>query len=240
MSCAACQARVEKAASAVNGVETCSVNLLTGLMQAAGSFDTGAVIKAVEQAGYGAEINQSRILTEDNLSGGDSSRLLKRLISSAILLIILMYVSMGHMMWGLPLPAPLAGNYCILGIIQALLSLIIIIINRRFFINGAKGVLHLSPNMDTLVALGSGISYIYSLVLLINYICTSPHAFKTMDHFMDCPSLYFESAAMIVTLITVGKLLESVSKGRTTDAVKGLIKLSPMNTTLLRDGAELS
>ncbi len=218
MSCAACSARVEKAVSGVDGVTSCAVSLLTNSMGVEGTAKPENIIKAVENAGYGASLK-----TEEALEDTETPRLRKRLILSLAFLLPLMYFSMGHMLWNLPLPTE---NHLIIGIIQLVLAAIVIIINRRFFISGFKGVIHKAPNMDTLVALGAGTSFIYSVaVLFING---------------DLHSLYFESAAMILTLITVGKMLEAYSKGRTTNALKGLMSLVPETAVILRDGKELT
>ena len=218
MSCAACSARVEKAVSGVDGVTSCAVSLLTNSMGVEGTAKPEDIIKAVENAGYGASLK-----TEEALEDTETPRLRKRLILSLAFLLPLMYFSMGHMLWNLPLPTE---NHLIIGIIQLVLAAIVIIINRRFFISGFKGVIHKAPNMDTLVALGAGTSFVYSVaVLFING---------------DLHSLYFESAAMILTLITVGKMLEAYSKGRTTNALKGLMSLVPETAVILRDGKELT
>jgi Cu2+-exporting ATPase len=216
MSCAACQARVEKAVSGLEGVESCSVNLLTNSMGVEGSATESAIIKAVEEAGYGAFI-MDEVLTEDALEDKETPVLKKRLISSIGFLLVLMYFSMGHMMLGLPLPGFLEGNMMAVGIIQMILAIIVMVINKKFFISGFKGLLHGGPNMDTLVALGSSASFIYSI-------------FSLALHRDD---LYFESAAMILTLITVGKMLEAKSKGRTTDAIKSLMKLAPKTAVIV-------
>ena len=240
MSCAACQAHVEKAVGGVDGVESCSVSLLTNSMTVTGGTDPEAVIKAVKDAGYGASVAgdaassaKSSEMLEDSLENKEKPVLISRLISSGILLLILMYVSMGHMMLGLPLPGFLGGNPVAVGITEMLLSGIIMVINQKFFISGFKSLIKLAPNMDTLVAMGSGVSFAYSFVTLIRMASAAdPHAL------MD--DLYFESAAMIVTLITIGKLLESISKGRTTDAIRALIRLSPKTAVVVRDGTTVT
>jgi len=227
MSCAACSARVEKAVYSVNGVTMCNVNLLTSSMNVDGSASVESIISAVEKAGYGASVkenNQIKQSSEDAQTG----KLSKRLISSLILLIVLMYFSMGHTMLHFPLPS-FFENTVILSTVQLLLTVIIMLINRSFFINGFKGLIHRSPNMDTLVALGSSAAFIYSTVELVKISAAS-----------EMPDLYFESAAMILTLITVGKTLEARSKGKTTDALKGLIDLAPKNASVIRDGKEIS
>lgn len=221
MGCAACQARVQKVVSEVKGVSECSVNLLTNSMLVEGKADSKDIVEAVRNAGYDASLapEDSIKIYED-----DREKIKKRLIYSAILLLILMYFTMGHGMLGLPLPKILDNNYMGNGLVQMILSLVIMIINKDFFINGIKGLFRLAPNMDTLVAMGSGVSFIWSSILL----------FSNNGY-----ALYFESAAMIVTLITVGKLLESISKGKTTDAIKGLMNLIPEMATVIRDGVEV-
>ena len=226
MSCAACSARVEKAVNSVEGVSSCAVSLLTNSMGVEGTASPEEIIKAVTAAGYGAELKseeKSAAERADDLRDTETPKILLRLILSVVFLLPLMYVSMGHMMWGWSVPAFLSGNHTALGIVQMLLSAIIIAINNKFFISGFKGVLHGAPNMDTLVALGSGASFVYSVIVLFT---------AGGEH------LYFESAAMILTLITVGKLLESYSKGRTTDALKGLMSLAPQTATVIIDGSE--
>lgn len=226
MSCAACSARVEKTVSNLEGVSSCSVNLLTNSMEVEGTASPQTVIKAVKKAGYGASLMNNSAQKEESLPKNDTVRILGRLVASVIFLLPLMYISMGSMMWGWPLPFGLAKNHMAQGIIQLVLSAIIMVINQKFFINGFKGIIKLAPNMDTLVALGSGASFIYSVVILF-----SRHG---MGH------LYFESAAMILTLITVGKMLESHSKGKTTNAIKGLMELAPKTARVVVDGEERS
>ncbi len=247
MSCAACQARVEKAVSKVPGVTGCAVSLLTNSMGVDGSADPAAIIKAVTDAGYGARLQgggkaaegASRLSEEEEaLKDTETPKLKRRLILSAGFLIILMYFSMGHMMWGWPLPAWFNGNHVAMGLVQMILAAIIMLINNKFFISGIKGFIHGAPNMDTLVALGSGASFIYStfaLFLMTDAVVKADESL--VMHYMD--EFYFESAAMILTLITVGKLLESVSKGRTTDALKSLMKLAPKTARVIREGREL-
>ena len=239
MSCAACQARVEKAVSNVPGVTSCAVSLLTNSMGVEGTASEAAIIKAVTDAGYGAlkkgTPSEQKNAPVDDLRDLETPKLLKRLFISAAFLLLLMYVSMGHMMWGWPLPSFFHNNHVAMGLIQLLLSAIVMIINQRFFISGAKGLLHRAPNMDTLVALGSGASFIYSayaLFAMTGDVANGGSGEAFMDHF------YFESAAMILVLITVGKLLEARSKGKTTDALKALMKLAPQSATLLVDGKE--
>ena len=233
MSCAACSARVEKAVSATEGVESCSVNLLTNSMTVEGSATDAEIIAAVTKAGYGAEIKDGKNKnTESNEKKGEHSLILRRLIASVCLLLPLMYFSMGYVMWGWPLPAFLSQNPLYVALIQMILSGAVLIINRRFFISGIKAVINRSPNMDTLVALGSGVSYLYSIGIICLMIGAEHQA-----HYLH--QLYFESAAMILTLITVGKMLEARAKGRTTDAVNSLLKLAPRTATVVRDGREL-
>ncbi len=244
MSCAACSARVEKAVGKVPGVENCSVSLLTNSMGVEGTATVDAVIAAVEEAGYGATLksakneghgmNQSeQNYAEDALKDRETPKMKRRLIASLCFLIPLMYLSMGHMMWGWPLPVFLEGNHVAMGLAQLLLTTIVMVINQKFFISGWKGMIHRAPNMDTLVALGAGASYGYSVYALFAMTAGD------MDHVMELMhEFYFESAAMILTLITVGKMLEAHSKGKTTDALKSLMKLAPKTATLLRDGKE--
>ena len=236
MSCAACQARVEKAVGGLPGVDSCVVNLLTNSMGVEGSATTEDIIKAVRDAGYDASPKQSgrgekvSLNYEKELKDTQTPLLKKRLLVSVLLLIPLMYVSMGHMMWDWPLPDFFVGNHVAMGIYELLLCSLIMVINQRFFISGFKGLLHKAPNMDTLVSLGATASYCYSLYAL--FAMTGGDAAKYMDE------LYFESAAMILTLITVGKTLEARSKGKTTDALKSLMKLAPQTAVILEDGIE--
>ena len=244
MSCAACQAHVEKAVSGVDGVESCSVSLLTNSMSVTGTADPEKIIKAVEDAGYGASPEtkgdkaDSSLLKnmEARLEDHETPVLKRRLVSSIVFLSVLMYFSMGASMWGWPVPSFLEHNMVGIGIIEMLLSGIVLVINKKFFVNGFKALLHKGTNMDTLVAMGSGISYIYSVVTLLHM--TSEHSHEAQMALMD--ELYFESAAMILTLITIGKLLEAISKGRTTNALKGLLDLQPKTAVLLRDGNEVT
>ena len=245
MTCAACSARVEKAVSAVPGVESCSVSLLTNSMGVTGTAAPEAIIAAVENAGYGAQRrgaarqNAAVSVSEaaEALRDHETPKLARRLIASIGFLIVLMYVSMGHHMWGFPLPRFFEGNPVAVGIVQMLLAAIVMVINQRFFISGFKSLWHRAPNMDTLVALGSAASFVWSVYALFRMTgaAQSGDAAAAMA-FMD--EFYFESAAMILTLITVGKMLEARSKGRTTDALKGLMRLTPKTATLLRDGKE--
>ena len=240
MSCAACQARVEKAVSGLPGVESCAVSLLTNSMGVEGTADEKSVIAAVEAAGYGASVkraSKSAAPDDDALADRDTPVLKRRLIASLGFLLILMYISMGHAMLGLPLPAFLDGNHVAMGLAELLLAVTVMVINQKFFVSGFKGLLHRAPNMDTLVALGSGASFVYSVYALFRMTGAqleggSAAAMAWMHE------LYFESAAMILTLITVGKMLEARSKGKTTDALKGLMKLAPKTATLVVDGKE--
>ena len=242
MSCAACQARVEKAVSAVPGVESCAVSLLTNSMGVEGTADPRAVIRAVEQAGYGAAVKGAAAPNptqdEDALTDRESPVLLRRLLVSAGLLAVLMYGSMGHTMAGWPLPRFFDDNHVAMGLAQLLLSAAILVINQKFFISGFKSLWHRAPNMDTLVALGSSVSFLWSTwVLFAMTRAVTDGDSDAVQRLMM--SFYFESAAMIVTLITVGKLLEARAKGRTTDALKSLMRLAPKTARLLRDGGEV-
>ena len=241
MSCAACSARVEKAVSKVPGVTACSVSLLTNSMGVEGTAGEQAVIAAVEAAGYGASVKGAPAAAvpaaDDPLADHETPTLKRRLYSSLVFLVALMYLSMGHMMWGWPAPAFLAENHVAMGLAQLLLTAIIMVINQRFFISGFKSLWRRSPNMDTLVALGSTASFVYSVYAL--FAMTGAQASGDASQVMGwMHEFYFESAAMILTLITVGKMLEARSKGRTTDALKGLMKLAPQTATLLVDGQE--
>ncbi len=249
MTCAACQARVEKAVSKVPGVSSCAVSLLTNSMGVEGSASPEAIIKAVEDAGYGASKRDTGARSEKTHTGYEAEEealrdketplLKKRLIASIGFLAVLMYVSMGHMMWGWPLPGFLVGNHVAMGLVQLLLAAIVMVINQRFFISGTKAVLHGAPNMDTLVAMGSMASFVWSVYALFAMTGAvqrgDSEAVMTYMH-----EFYFESAAMIVTLITVGKMLEAKSKGRTTDALKSLMKLAPSTATVIRNGSEVT
>ena len=242
MTCAACQAHVEKAVCAVDGVENCAVSLLTNSMQVEGTASNADIIKAVENAGYGASVygqNPDNTSDEaDSLKDTETPKIRKRLIWSIVFLIPLMYISMGHMMWGWPAPEFLAKSHINMGLYQLLLTTIIMIINKKFFVSGFKGLIHKAPNMDTLVALGSSASYAYSTVILFiaGYYIENGMADTVMSL---AHNLYFESAAMILTLITLGKMLEAYSKGRTTDALKSLMKLSPNTALVERDGVQI-
>lgn len=243
MSCAACSSRVEKAVSAVSGVTSVSVSLLTNSMGVEGNADVQEIISAVETAGYGASLKSSNKSSnvvsseDDSLADKETPKMKQRLFWSLGFLIVLMYISMGHMMWNFPIPSFLEGNHVAMGIIQLLLSGIIMIINQKFFISGFKGLIHRAPNMDTLVALGSGASFVYSVYALFAMTDAqlngnSEAVMKYMHEF------YFESAAMILTLITLGKMLEAHSKGKTTNALKGLMKLAPKTAVVVRNGVE--
>jgi len=240
MSCAACSSRVEKAVSKVEGVQSCSVSLLTNSMGVEGSASEESIIAAVEKAGYGASVagaEKKQSAETDQLKDKDTPVLMHRLIASVGFLAVLMYISMGHMMWGWPLPAFFADNHIAMGLAQLLLCVIIMVINRKFFISGFKGLIHRSPNMDTLVALGSGASFVYSVYAL--FAMTDAQVKGNAELVMSyMHEFYFESAAMILTLITVGKMLEAHSKGKTTNALKALLNLAPKKATLLIDGKE--
>ena len=245
MSCAACSSRVEKAVSAVPGVTSCSVSLLTNSMGVEGSASPETIIQAVADAGYGASLKKSgenkagsvQPNYDDMLKDTETPKMKKRLIASVVLLIPLMYVSMGHMMWNWPLPSFFEGNHVAMGLVQLLFTIAIMVINQKFFVNGVKGILHKSPNMDTLVALGSGASFVYSVYAL--FAMTGAQVAGDGEAVMSyMHEFYFESAAMILTLITVGKMLEARSKGKTTDALKSLMKLAPKTATVIRDGRE--
>ena len=292
MTCAACQARVEKAVSKVEGVTSCSVSLLTNSMGVEGTASREAVIAAVERAGYGAQVKtsgygsqmkasgygeqvktsgygaqakasendaQAKASESDNYQDSASSRSLtariaaeedalkdrttpvlrRRLIASVIFLVLLMYMSMGHMMWGWPLPSFFDNNHVAMGLAQLLLSAIIMVINQRFFISGFRSLFHGAPNMDTLIALGSSAAFVYSTAVL--FAMTGAQVAGDTDAVMKyMMEFYFESAAMILTLITVGKMLESYSKGRTTNALKSLMKLAPKTAVIVKDGEEVT
>ena len=252
MSCAACSARVEKAVSKVEGVTSCSVSLLTNSMGVEGSATDAQIVEAVEQAGYGAspkgtatETANGRVnnsleqlkAAQDALVDRETPKLRNRLIASLIFLVVLMYFSMGHMMWGWPLPEFFDGNHVAMGLLQLLLTVAVMVINQKFFISGFKGLIHGAPNMDTLVALGSAASFGYSVYAL--FAMTAAQVKGDMDAVMSyMHEFYFESAAMILALITVGKMLEAHSKGKTTDALKSLMQLAPKTATVVKDGVE--
>ena len=252
MSCAACSARVEKAVSKVDGVTSCSVSLLTNSMGVEGSATDAQIVEAVEQAGYGASPKGTATESEndkannsleqlkaaqDALVDRETPKLVNRLIASLIFLVVLMYFSMGHMMWGWPLPEFFNGNHVAMGLLQLLLTVAVMVINQKFFISGFKGLIHGAPNMDTLVALGSATSFGYSVYAL--FAMTAAQVNGDMDEVMSyMHEFYFESAAMILALITVGKMLEAHSKGKTTDALKSLMQLAPKTATVVRDGVE--
>lgn len=246
MSCAACSARVEKAVKKVPGVTSCSVSLLTNSMGVEGTASPAAILSAVQEAGYGASpknVSASKASGAsadlDALADHETPKLKRRLIASLGFLLVLMYFSMGHMMWGWPLPHWFDGNHVAMGLVQLLLAGIVMVINQKFFINGFKGLIHGAPNMDTLVALGSMASFVWSTYALfaMTRAQVDGNDALVMHYMME---FYFESAAMILTLITVGKMLEARSKGKTTDALKSLMKLSPKTATLVRDGAEVT
>ena len=246
MSCAACSARVEKAVSKVPGVASCSVSLLTNSMGVEGTASSAEIIKAVQDAGYGASPKRAGAAAAsstsadlDALADHETPKLKRRLIASLGFLLVLMYFSMGHMMWGWPLPRWFDGNHIAMGLVQLLLAGIVMVINQKFFINGFKGLLHGSPNMDTLVAMGSMASFVWSTYALfaMTRAQVDGNSELVMHYMME---FYFESAAMILTLITVGKMLEARSKGKTTDALKSLMKLAPQTATLLREGTEVT
>ena len=258
MTCSACSSRVEKAVSKVPGVDMCQVNLLTNSMNVEGTATGESIIQAVEKAGYGASLAAGRKSAAGGGGNGaavsgknstsatvgatdsvdkETKKMWKRLISSVILLIPLMYVSMGHVMWDWPLPSFFDGNHIAMGLVEMLIAGIIMVINQKFFISGFKAAVNLAPNMDTLVAMGSGVSFIYSFVELMAMTDASLKGDMDMVmHYMH--NLYFESAAMIVTLITIGKTLEAYSKGKTTNAIKGLMELAPKTANVIRDGEE--
>ena len=246
MSCAACSARVEKAVSEVEGVTSCSVSLLTNSMGVEGTASSSAIIQAVEEAGYGASPKGGQEQSkeggfdslQDSLKDRKTPVLRRRLLSSVIFLLLLMYLSMGHMMWGWPLPSFFEGNHVAMGLVQLLLTVIIMVLNQKFFISGFKSLWHRAPNMDTLVALGSSAAFVYSTYAL--FAMTDAQVKGDADAVMGyMHEFYFESAAMILTLITVGKMLEAYSKGKTTDALKGLMNLAPKTAVLVRGGAEV-
>ena len=246
MSCAACSARVEKAVKKVPGVTSCSVSLLTNSMGVEGTASTAAILSAVQEAGYGASPKNASASKAadtsadlDALADRETPKLKRRLIASLGFLLVLMYFSMGHMMWGWPLPHWFDGNHVAMGLVQLLLAGIVMVINQKFFINGFKGLIHGAPNMDTLVALGSMASFVWSTYALfaMTRAQVDGNDELVMHYMME---FYFESAAMILTLITVGKMLEARSKGKTTDALKSLMKLAPKTATLVRDGAEVT
>ena len=244
MSCAACSARVEKAVSKVPGVTSCSVSLLTNSMGVEGTASDQEIVNAVVAAGYGAapkgaKKEQTAAEEEEALKDHETPKLRKRLIASVIFLVVLMYFSMGHMMWGWPVPAAMKDNHVAMGLLQMLLTIIIMVINQKFFVSGFTSLLHGAPNMDTLVALGAGASFGYSTYAL--FAMTGAQVRGDMDAVMGyMHEFYFESAAMILTLITVGKMLESHAKGRTTDALKSLMRLAPKTATVVRDGQEVT
>ena len=244
MSCAACQVRVEKAVNAIPGVKSCAVSLLTNSMGVEGDVSASEIIKAVENAGYGASLKKSgagvkssSVNYEDELLDRETPKMKKRLIASVLLLIPLMYVSMGHMLWNWVLPPFLDGNHVAMGLYELLLSAFIMVINQKFFVSGFKGLLHKSPNMDSLVALGAGAAFVYSvfaLFLMSGAVLAGDE--EKIKYLMN--QFYFESAATILTLITVGKMLEAKSKGKTTDALKSLMKMAPKTAVLVEGEGE--
>ena len=232
MSCAACSARVEKAVSSLEGVTSCSVNLLTNSMTVDGPAPDEKIVAAVVKAGYGASLKGGKKVN-NNSQNGEEKKLLTRLLASIILLLPLMYLSMGHVMWGAPLPEFLSSSPLSIALLELIISGAVLVVNQKFFISGIKATVNGSPNMDTLVSIGSGASYIYSVVIVFLMISSdNPH------HYLH--QLYFESAAMILTLITVGKMLEARAKGKTTDAINSLISLAPKTATVVRDGKEMT
>ena len=234
MSCAACSARVEKAVSGLDGVTVCNVNLLTNSMAVEGTAAPREILQAVEKAGYTASLKGEKnrdTKKADDIKDTETLKILKRMIVSLVFLLILMYFSMGHMLFKLPVPPFFEGNHLAVGLLQMLFAGIVMVINQKFFISGFKGLVRLAPNMDTLVALGSGISFAYSTILL--FMMTGNSVIEGFG-----TDFYFESAAMILTLITVGKLLEARSKGKTTNALKSLMKLAPKTAVKLKDGIE--
>lgn len=237
MSCAACSARVEKSVKAVEGVTECNVNLLTGDMSVEGEVTSDEIVNAVIDAGYGIEQtnSDSKKQKSSNVNDGSDKKVLWRLIISCVLLVVLMYFSMFHTMWGAPLPDFISTNYMAQAIVQLLLTTAVMVINQKFFVNGFKGILKLAPNMDTLVAMGSSAAYLYSLANVFKMTAVTGDTAKHLLH-----GLYFESAAMILTLITVGKLLESYAKGKTTNAIKSLLELAPKTVTLIKDGKQIT
>ena len=250
MSCAACSSRVEKAVSAVPGVTSCSVSLLTGSMGVEGTASADAIVAAVRDAGYGAEPKRrgaesaasgasAAAADSDALKDRETPALKKRLIASLGFLAVLMYVSMGHMMWGWPLPSFFEGNHAAMGLLQLLLTAAVMVINQKFFISGFRALLHRAPNMDTLVALGSTAAFGYSTFAL--FAMTGAQMRGDAEAVMSyMHEFYFESAAMILALITVGKMLEARSKGTTTDALRGLMQLAPQTATVERKGEEIT
>ena len=237
MTCAACSARVEKAVSSLDGIEECSVNLLTNSLTVSGDVSDSAIENAVIKAGYGISGFEKDKKTDKREDFDELKKTGIRLIVSSLLTLILMYISMGHTMWNFPLPEILSSNPLSLSLCQMLISLGVMIINQKFFINGFKGIIKKSPNMDSLVSIGSGASFIYSVIIVFkmsNNIVLNNESVHSLLH-----GLYFESAAMILTLITFGKLLEAYSKGKTTNALNGLIDLAPKKTTVERDGKKL-
>ena len=241
MSCAACSARVEKAVLGVDGVTSCAVNLLTNSMTVEGG-DEGAIVAAVRAAGYGASPKgREKVADDDELdrtAREERNRMILRLVWSLVFMLPLMYISMGHVMWGWTLPAAISAYPLLIALIEFLLTTAVLVVNQKFFINGFRGAVKGAPNMDTLVALGAGASYVWSVYLLyVMTISVTNGNYIEYRHYLH--QMYFESAAMILTLITVGKLLETVAKGKTTSAIKSLIKLTPKTATVVKDGVEV-
>ena len=237
MMCGHCKAVVEKALCSVDGVESCSVNLLTNSMSVEGTVSENDVIDAVVKAGYSAKVkgnDKKTQIADDESKNIQTATLIKRLIASAVFLLMLMYFSMFHTMWGAPLPSVIANNYILQAAIQLVLTTAVMLINVRFFTSGIKAVIKRAPNMDTLVSLGSAAAYVYSVANVIMMLNASDNHAKHLLH-----GLYFESAAMILTLITVGKLLETHAKGKTTNAIKSLLELAPKTVTVIKDGKEI-
>lgn len=241
MSCAACSARIEKSVSSLSNVDSVSVNLLTNSMAVTGSLSDEEIIKAVENAGYGASVKTDDFKSpakKEELKDEETPQMIRRLVASVVLLLPLMYVSMGHMMWGWPVPDFLNSNPLGIGIFQLIFTMAVMIINQKFFISGFKGLIHKAPNMDTLVALGSGAAFVYSTVILFLMTVEAKNGNMEAAHEYMHSNFYFESSAMILTLITVGKTLEAYSKGKTTDALKSLMKLAPETATILDNGEQ--
>ncbi len=236
MSCAACSARVEKAVSSLEGVDSCSVNLLTNSMTVEGRSTNAEIISAVVGAGYGARLQGESINTPAVDTKKETGRLISRLVSSCAVLLVLMYISMGHLMWGFPLPSFLSRNPLAMALTEMILSAAVMLINKRFFVNGAKGALHGAPNMDTLVSLGSGAAFVYSVCMI--YKMTATNDAEALHHILHS-EMYFESAAMILTLITVGKMLEARAKGKTTSAIEALVKLTPKHAHKINDDGDV-
>ena len=239
MSCAACSARVEKAVKSVQGVTSCTVNLLTNSMLVEGTAEDASIISSVVAAGYGASLkdDKNKVSNENNLKNPETVLLLKRFLISLIFLLFLMYLSMGQTMWNWPLPELLAKNHIAVGLLQLLLSAVVMVINQKFFINGFKGIIKKAPNMDTLIAMGSAAAFGYSTFSLLKMIFEIGAGHSGAEYMHN---LYFESAAMILVLITLGKMLEAKAKGKTTSALKGLMELAPKTAIIIKDGKEIT